>query len=70
MQRDLFEADHELFRSSVRDFVERSMRHGCRICSSTALIRRSAVPPGGFRVEDAPPVGVSRVIASGRRGLA
>jgi alkylation response protein AidB-like acyl-CoA dehydrogenase len=25
MQRDLFEADHELFRSSVRDFVEREV---------------------------------------------
>jgi glycosyltransferase involved in cell wall biosynthesis len=38
-----------------RDFVERSMRHGCRICSSTALIRRSAVPEGGFLERDAPP---------------
>ena len=36
-------------------FVERSMMHGCRVCSSTALIRRSAVPEGGFLVEDAPP---------------
>jgi glycosyltransferase involved in cell wall biosynthesis len=36
-------------------FVERSMEHGCRICSSTALIRRSAVPEGAFREEDAPP---------------
>jgi glycosyltransferase involved in cell wall biosynthesis len=37
-----------------RVFVERSMIHGCRICSSTALIRRSAVPAGGFLQEDAP----------------
>ncbi len=36
-------------------FVERSMAHGCRVCSSTALIRRSAVPEGGFLQEDAPP---------------
>jgi glycosyltransferase involved in cell wall biosynthesis len=36
-------------------FVERSMAHGCRVCSSTALIRRSAVPEGGFLEEDAPP---------------
>lgn len=37
------------------DFVRRSMLHGCRICSSTALIRRAAAPPGGFRQEDFPP---------------
>jgi glycosyltransferase involved in cell wall biosynthesis len=36
-------------------FVERSMVHGCRVCSSTALIRKSAVPEGAFREEDAPP---------------
>ena len=36
------------------DFVARSMDHGCRICSSTALIRRAAVPEGGFREEDFP----------------
>ena len=30
------------------DFVSRSMVHGCRVCSSTALIRRAAVPEGGF----------------------
>ena len=36
-------------------FVERSMVHGCRVCSSTALIRRSAVPAEGFRPQDAPP---------------
>ena len=37
------------------DFVERSMAHGCRVCSSTALIRLSAVPEGGFLEADAPP---------------
>jgi glycosyltransferase involved in cell wall biosynthesis len=37
------------------DFVSRSMVHGCRVCSSTALIRRSAVPEGGFLEADAPP---------------
>jgi glycosyltransferase involved in cell wall biosynthesis len=36
-------------------FVEKSMLHGCRVCSSTALIRRSAVPEGGFRQADYPP---------------
>lgn len=36
-------------------FVKRSMVHGCRVCSSTALMRRSAVPEGAFREEDAPP---------------
>jgi hypothetical protein len=36
-------------------FVEKSMLHGCRVCSSTALIRRSAVPEGAFRLQDYPP---------------
>lgn len=36
-------------------FIAASMRYGCRICSTTALIRRSAVPDGGFRQEDFPP---------------
>jgi glycosyltransferase involved in cell wall biosynthesis len=36
-------------------FVEKSMLAGCRVCSSTALIRRSAVPEGGFLQEDYPP---------------
>jgi glycosyltransferase involved in cell wall biosynthesis len=35
-------------------FVEKSMQQ-CRVCSSTAMIRRSAVPEGGFRQEDYPP---------------
>jgi glycosyltransferase involved in cell wall biosynthesis len=35
------------------EFVEKSMAHN-RVCSSTALIRRSAVPEGGFRQEDYP----------------
>jgi Glycosyl transferase family 2 len=37
------------------EFVRRSMVHGCRVCSSTALIRRAAVPDGAFRQEDFPP---------------
>lgn len=37
------------------EFVERSMTYGCRVCSSTALIRRSAVPEGAFRQADHPP---------------
>jgi glycosyltransferase involved in cell wall biosynthesis len=36
-------------------FIEKSMLAGCRVCSSTALIRRSAVPEDGFRQEDYPP---------------
>ena len=36
-------------------FVEQSMLHGCRVCTSTALIRRSAVPAGGFLQDDYPP---------------
>jgi glycosyltransferase involved in cell wall biosynthesis len=35
-------------------FLRSSMLHNCRICSSTALIRRAAVPPGGFLQEDYP----------------
>jgi glycosyltransferase involved in cell wall biosynthesis len=35
-------------------FVEKSMLEGCRVCHSTALVRRSAVPEGGFRQEDGP----------------
>lgn len=34
-------------------FVEKSMAHN-RVCSSTAMIRRSAVPEGGFRQADYP----------------
>jgi glycosyltransferase involved in cell wall biosynthesis len=37
------------------EFVEKSMLYGCRVCSSTALIRRAAVPEGGFLPEDYPP---------------
>lgn len=36
-------------------FVDKSMLYGCRVCTSTALIRRSAVPDGGFLQEDHPP---------------
>jgi glycosyltransferase involved in cell wall biosynthesis len=36
-------------------FIERSMLHGSRVCTSTALIRRSAVPSDGFRQRDHPP---------------
>jgi glycosyltransferase involved in cell wall biosynthesis len=40
---------------SGADFLRASMRYGCRVCSSTALLRRSAVPPDAFRQEDFPP---------------
>jgi hypothetical protein len=40
---------------SGHEFVRESMLHGCRVCSSTAVVRRAAVPPGGFRQEDFPP---------------
>jgi Glycosyl transferase family 2 len=36
-------------------FRRASMLYGCRVCSSTALLRRSAVPPDGFREQDFPP---------------
>ncbi|HWK30396.1 MAG TPA: glycosyltransferase [Solirubrobacter sp.] len=36
-------------------FLEKSMAYGCRVCSSTALIRRSAVPEGAFLQQDHPP---------------
>jgi glycosyltransferase involved in cell wall biosynthesis len=36
------------------EFVEQTTMHGIRVCSSTAMIRRSAVPPGGFLQEDYP----------------
>jgi glycosyltransferase involved in cell wall biosynthesis len=35
-------------------FVEQTTIHGIRVCSSTALIRRSAVPEGGFLQADFP----------------
>ncbi len=35
------------------EFVEKSMAHN-RVCSSTAMIRRSAVPEGAFRQADYP----------------
>jgi glycosyltransferase involved in cell wall biosynthesis len=40
---------------SGQEFLRASMVYGCRICSSTALIRRSAVPTGAFLQEDFPP---------------
>lgn len=39
---------------SGEDFRRASMLYGCRVCSSTALLRRSAVPPDGFRQQDFP----------------
>jgi len=35
-------------------FVEQTTLHGIRVCSSTAMIRRSAVPEGGFLQSDFP----------------
>lgn len=59
---DLLEADTDWTGGLVRDAVEpghvflrESMLHSCRVCASTALLRRSAVPPWGFREEDSPP---------------
>jgi glycosyltransferase involved in cell wall biosynthesis len=40
---------------SGEDFRRASMLYGCRVCSSTALLRRSAVPPDPFRRQDFPP---------------
>ena len=47
-------------------FVEKSMLHGCRVCSSTALIRRSAVPEGGFLQVGLPAVRLRLLAADGR----
>ena len=33
---------------TARMFMTESMRWSCRVCASTAVIRRSAIPPGGF----------------------
>jgi glycosyltransferase involved in cell wall biosynthesis len=38
-----------------REFIRRAMGERGRVCTSTALIRRSAVPEGGFLQEDFPP---------------
>ena len=40
---------------SGTDFRRASMLYGCRVCSSTALLRRSAVPRDAFRRQDFPP---------------
>jgi glycosyltransferase involved in cell wall biosynthesis len=38
-----------------REFIRRSMGERGRVCASTALIRRAAVPEGAFLQEDFPP---------------
>lgn len=38
-----------------RSFIRRAMQERGRVCASTALIRRSAAPAGGFLQEDFPP---------------
>lgn len=38
-----------------REFIRRAMGERGRVCTSTALIRRSAVPEAGFLQEDFPP---------------
>jgi glycosyltransferase involved in cell wall biosynthesis len=66
---DLIGADSEVLRADTdwtmdggraplergRDFRRASMLYGCRVCSSTALLRRVAVPEDGFREADFPP---------------
>jgi hypothetical protein len=37
------------------EFERESMLYSCRVCASTALLRKQAVPPWGFRPEDEPP---------------
>ena len=47
--------------SKVEDgpaFIHESMKHSCRVCASTALMRRSALPAGYFDPADFPPVDV------------
>jgi len=40
------------------EFIHESMKHSCRVCASTALMRRSALPAGYFDPADFPPVDV------------
>jgi glycosyltransferase involved in cell wall biosynthesis len=39
-----------------QEFIRESMRWSCRICASTALMRRAALPAGGMSAEDFPAV--------------
>jgi glycosyltransferase involved in cell wall biosynthesis len=41
---------------SGADFISESMKYSCRVCASTALMRRSALPAGYFDPADYPPV--------------
>lgn len=48
-----------LTRDSVEvgeEFIAESMRWGCRVCSSAALMRMSAIPRGGFEAADFPAI--------------
>ena len=38
------------------EFIRESMAHSCRVCTSTALMRVEAIPPGGMRAEEHPAV--------------
>jgi hypothetical protein len=38
------------------EFIERSMLSSCRVCPSTALIRRAAIPVGGMTERDSPAI--------------
>lgn len=38
------------------EFIRESMKYSCRVCASTALMRRSALPGGYFEPADYPPV--------------
>jgi glycosyltransferase involved in cell wall biosynthesis len=39
-----------------RDFLRESMKWGCRVCSSAALMRTSAIPASGFEAADFPAI--------------
>jgi glycosyltransferase involved in cell wall biosynthesis len=41
---------------SAREFIAESMRWSCRVCSSMALMRTAALPPGRMVVEDLPAI--------------
>jgi glycosyltransferase involved in cell wall biosynthesis len=60
---DVVEADTDwtygLTRDTVEpsaDFVAESMKWGCRVCSSAALMRTEAIPAGGFEAADFPAI--------------
>lgn len=49
------------------EFIHEAMKHSCRVCASTALMRRSALPEGYFDPADYPPVDVGLWLRMAKR---